>query len=398
MAQPGRHATNPQRIAVLIVAAGRGVRAGGGLPKQYRTLGGRPVLARALTPFRAHRAIAEIRVVIHPDDRGLYEQAVGDLDLGAPVAGGATRQASVRAGLEALAAAESPPDVVLIHDAARCSLPADVITRVIAAVDEATGAVPALPVADTLKRAAGEMIETTVSREGLWRAQTPQGFPFPAILAAHRAAAGREMTDDAAVAETAGLAVRIVEGTEANRKLTHAADFEDGAGDGASVPLEPHTGTGFDVHRFEPGDHVWLCGVRLRHWAGLKGHSDADAGLHALTDAILGALAAGDIGAHFPPSDPAWKDASSDRFVVHAARLVEAAGGRIAHCDITLICEAPKIQPHIPAMRSRIAELLGLAEGRISVKATTTEGLGFSGRGEGLAAQAVATLLLPAEG
>jgi len=393
------NATTPPRrprIAALIVAAGRGVRAGGGLPKQYRQAGGEPVLTRSVQAFLTHPEVTELRVVIHPDDRALYEAAVAGLDLPAPVHGGATRQESVRAGLEALAAAPAPPDIVLIHDAARCFVPAEVITRVLAAIDTdgPGGAIPGLPVADTLKRAPGGAIAATVDRTGLYRAQTPQGFPFKAILDAHRAAAGQALTDDAAVAEAAGMTVRIVEGAESNIKLTRPEDFTMQT----DRAMEPRVGAGFDVHRFEPGDHVWLCGVRIAHDRGLKGHSDADAGLHALTDAILGALADGDIGAHFPPSDPRWKDAASDAFLRYAAKLVAARGGRIAHCDITLICERPKIGPHTAAMRARIADILAIAESRVSVKATTTEKLGFTGRGEGLAAEAVATLLLPADG
>lgn len=396
MAQSGSIATNPPRIAALIVAAGRGVRAGGGLPKQYRRLGdGRSVLARAVSPFLENPAVAEVRVVIHPDDRAFYDLASAGLALAEPVAGGATRQVSVRNGLEALAAGASPPDIVLIHDAARCFATAGVIDRVITAVSEEAGAICALPVADTLKRGSEGRVVETVPRDGLWRAQTPQGFPFRAILEAHRAASGTEMTDDAAVAEAAGLPVRIVEGAESNRKLTHAADFE-AQWEPTAAALEPRVGSGFDVHRFTEGDHVWLCGIRIPHSRGLLGHSDADAGLHALTDALLGAISAGDIGKHFPPEDPQWKDAPSDRFLAHAARLVEAAGGRVAHCDITLVCERPKLAPHIEAMRNRIAGLLEIDAARVSVKATTSERIGFTGRGEGLAAQALATVLLPA--
>jgi len=394
MAQSGFLATNPPRIATLIVAAGRGVRAGGGQPKQYRRLGGQSVLARALRPFLGHAAISEIRVVIHPDDRSLYDRETAGLDLADPVVGGATRHDSVRRGLEALAAGTSPPDIVLIHDAARCFVSTQVIDRVLAGIDDNCGAIPALPVADTLKRAIDGMVTMTVSRDALWRAQTPQGFPFPAILEAHRAASTTEMTDDAAVAEAAELAVRIVEGEESNRKLTHASDFLHNE-DQEAPSFEPRVGSGFDVHRFTDGNHVWVCGVKVPHTQGLVGHSDADAGLHALTDALLGAIASGDIGKHFPPSDPKWKDASSDRFLAHAAALVATVGGRITHCDVTLICERPKLAPYIDAMRERIAEILEIDATRVSVKATTTEKLGFAGRGEGLAAQAVATVILP---
>lgn len=392
MAEPSRFANDPPRVAALIVAAGRGVRAGGGLPKQYRPVGGRPVLAWSAAAFARHPRVAEVRVAIHPDDRALYDAAGAGLDLGAPVHGGATRQDSVRLGLEALAT--EAPDIVLIHDAARAFVSAALIGRVVDAIAPGAGAIPALPVTDTLKRG-GDLVEATVPRDGLWRAQTPQGFPFAPILAAHRQAQGRALTDDAAVAEAAGLPVAIVAGAEENVKLTAPEDFARAAPPAPAV-LEPRTGTGFDVHRFEPGDHVWLCGVKVAHEVGLKGHSDADVGLHALTDAILGALANGDIGTHFPPSDPQWRGAPSDKFLAHAAGLVARAGGRIAHADVTLICERPKIGPHKSAMRARIADILGLDPTRVSVKATTTEGLGFAGRREGIAAQAAATLLLPA--
>lgn len=385
------NATNPPHITALIVAAGRGRRAGGGIPKQYRMLGRQMILTRSIQAFVNHPAIKSVCVVIHPDDKALYDQAVDGYSLHPPVHGGATRQESVRAGLEALESCN--PDMVLIHDAARCFLNASLLDRIIAATSHETGAIPALAVTDTLKRAENGLVTGTVPRDGLWRAQTPQAFPYKAILAAHRKAICNELTDDAAVAEAAGLAVRIVEGDTENIKLTMAEDFKESLQRGPS--LEPRTGSGFDVHRFEPGDHVWLCGIKIPHDAGLKGHSDADAGLHALTDAIFGALADGDIGTHFPPSDSEWLGASSDRFLAHAGALVQKAGGRIIHCDVTLICERPRIGPHKQAMRERIADILGLDVARISVKATTTEQLGFTGREEGIAAQATATLLLP---
>ena len=397
MAEPALNATDAPRVAAVIVAAGRGIRAGGGLPKQYRTIGDRMVLSRAVAVFAHHPRIDTIRVVIHPDDRLLYEAAVAAIDLPDPVPGGATRQESVRAGLEALAAG-TPPEIVLIHDAARCFVSAAVIDRVIDAVDATHGAVPALPVSDTLKRADGDLVHGTVARAGLYRAQTPQGFPFAAILAAHRAVATRDdLTDDAAVAEAAGLAVRLVAGAEENIKLTTEADFARLTRREEATARETRTGFGFDVHRFVPGDHLWLCGVRITHSATLKGHSDADVALHALTDALLGAIADGDIGDHFPPSDPEWRGAPSHRFLAHAAHLVRARGGEITHCDVTILCEAPKIGPHRAAMRTRIAGILGIAVARVSLKATTTEGLGFTGRGEGIAAQAVATVLLPGD-
>ncbi|MBB4284707.1 bifunctional 2-C-methyl-D-erythritol 4-phosphate cytidylyltransferase/2-C-methyl-D-erythritol 2,4-cyclodiphosphate synthase [Roseospira goensis] len=382
----------PKRVA-LIVAAGRGYRLGGGLPKQYLTLGGRPILRHCLATFAAHPDVSAIRVVIHPDDRPLYEQAARGLDLLEPVPGGAERQDSVRLGLESLA--ELAPDQVLIHDAARPFVTVGVIDRVIAALDHHAGAIPAVAQADTLKRAdADGRITGTVDRAGLWRAQTPQGFRFEAIRAAHRAAAGQALTDDAAVLEAAGGTVVLVPGAEDNGKVTTADDLRRaearfrGAG-------EVRVGTGFDVHAFGPGDHVTLGGVRIPHTQGLSGHSDADVGLHALADAIYGAIAAGDIGRHFPPSEARWKGAPSDVFLRHAGGLVEALGGRILHLDLTLICERPKVGPHRAAIAGRIAEILGLDGGRVAVKATTTERLGFTGRGEGIAAQAAATVSLP---
>lgn len=385
-------ATKEPRITALIVAAGRGVRAGGGMPKQYRRLGGRTVLARTLEIFTRHPEIDSIRVVIHPDDRALYDAAASGFSLKDPVAGGASRQESVLHGLEALAASDTPPDFVLIHDAARCFVDAALISRVIAALSEDRGAIPALAVSDTLKNGHDGLIVGTTARDGLYRAQTPQGFPFEPLLAAHCRARGKELTDDAAVAEDAGLRVALVMGAEENGKMTTPEDFARAE----QLCMETRCGQGFDVHRFEPGDHLWLCGVKLDHKAGLKGHSDADVGLHALTDAMLGALGDGDIGIHFPPSDPRWRGAASDRFLAHAGSLIEKAGGRILHLDVTLICESPKIGPHKDRMRQRIAEILSISPARVSVKATTTEELGFTGRREGIAAQAMATLSLPA--
>ncbi|MBK5911854.1 bifunctional 2-C-methyl-D-erythritol 4-phosphate cytidylyltransferase/2-C-methyl-D-erythritol 2,4-cyclodiphosphate synthase [Rhodothalassium salexigens] len=389
-------------IAALIVAAGRGRRAGEGLPKQYRRVGAETVLRRSVKAFLAHPAVETVVCVIHPDDRDLYDQAVGDLGLAEPVAGGASRQDSVRHGLDALAGAapDAAPGAVLIHDAARCFVSADLIGRTLAALTPETGAIPALPVVDTLKaQAPGDVerpvIQRTVPRAGLWRAQTPQAFPYPAILDAHRAAAGQEMTDDAAIFEAAGRPVRLVAGAQENVKLTTPDDF---ARADAALLTDVRLGTGFDVHAFEPGDHAMLCGVKVPHDAKLKGHSDADVGLHALTDAILGALGDGDIGTHFPPSDPKWRGAASDKFLAHAADLVAARGGRIAHVDVTLICERPKIGPHKDAMKARVAEILGLPVDRVSVKATTSERLGFTGREEGIAAQAAATIRLPERG
>lgn len=376
----------------LVVAAGKGVRAGGGLPKQYRTIGGVSVLRRAIDALRAHPGIDAVRVVIAEGDEALYADATAGLDLPPPVLGGATRQQSVRLGLEALVA--EAPARVLVHDAARPFVSSAVIDRVLAALDAHPGAIPALAVVDSLRRG-GATVEAEVARDGLHRVQTPQGFAFDALLAAHRAAT-IEATDDAEVLRAAGGTVALVAGEEANVKLTSAEDF-DRAEAALAARLISRSASGYDVHRFGPGDGVWLCGVLIPHDKGLIGHSDADAGLHALTDALLGCIGDGDIGQHFPPSDPQWRGASSDRFLVHAAGLIAAKGGIIDHVDVTIICERPKVGPHRDAMRARIADLLGLRAGQVSVKATTTEGLGFTGRGEGLAAQAMATVRLPQE-
>jgi len=387
------------KTVALVVAAGRGRRFGGPLPKQYADLAGRPVLGHALARLTAHPRIDRVQAVIHPDDRALYDRAAAGLELAEPTAGGPSRNDSVRLGLESLA--PSAPETVLIHDGARPFVGAAVIDRVLDALDTSAGAIAALPVTDTLKRGADGRIAGTLDRAGLWRAQTPQGFRFADILAAHQTFAGPELTDDAAVAERAGLAVALVDGAPENIKVTTPDDLaraERWLAGGLAGMQETRVGQGFDVHRFGPGDRVMLCGVAVPHEAGLLGHSDADVGLHALTDAILGALGAGDIGQHFPPSDARWKDAESDVFLRHAGGLVAEAGGSIRHLDVTLICERPKIGPHRAAMVARIAELLGIAAGRVSVKATTTEGLGFTGRGEGIAAQATATLGLPSDG
>ncbi|MCC7250892.1 bifunctional 2-C-methyl-D-erythritol 4-phosphate cytidylyltransferase/2-C-methyl-D-erythritol 2,4-cyclodiphosphate synthase [Hyphomicrobium sp.] len=395
--------------AALIVAAGRGARAGRvgsasgpQMPKQYALLGGRPLLAHAVAAFEACPAIDIITVVIHPDDRGLYEAALpaGSSRLTPPVPGGATRQESVRLGLEALAAAR--PDRVLIHDAARPFVTLEVVARVLAALGTHDGAIAAEPLADTLKRdGGGGVIGATVARAGLWKAQTPQGFRFGAIHDAHtRAAAeGRDdFTDDAAIAEWAGLSVALVAGSARNFKITTAEDMAmaEQLLKPATPAFEPRTGTGFDVHAFCAGDHVWLAGVRIPHDQGLEGHSDADAPLHALTDALLGAIGDGDIGQHFPPSDPAWKGAPSRLFAEDAARRIAARGGRIVNVDLTILCEAPRIGPHRDAMREAVAAMLGIDATRVGIKATTTERLGFTGRKEGLAALATATVLLPA--
>jgi 2-C-methyl-D-erythritol 4-phosphate cytidylyltransferase/2-C-methyl-D-erythritol 2,4-cyclodiphosphate synthase len=389
------------RSAALIVAAGRGKRAAEDLPKQYQEIGGRPVLAWAIEPFVRHPAIAAIQVVIHDDDQARYSAAVEPFEgkLRPPVRGGATRQQSVAAGLEALRAVA--PEQVLIHDAARPLLPPALIDRVLEALARHhPGAIAAQPVADTLKRAgAGGVILETVDRAGLWRAQTPQGFLYDRIVAAHRraqAAGLRDFPDDASLAEWAGLEVVLVPGSERNIKITVAEELElaERLLKSADAP-DVRTGIGFDVHRFVDGDHLWLCGVRLAHSRGLEGHSDADVALHALTDALLGAIAEGDIGEHFPPSDPRWKNAASHIFLRHAAHRVAESGGIISHVDITILCESPRIAPHRIEMRAAVASVLGLDVGRVSVKATTTEGLGFTGRREGIAAMATATVLLP---
>ncbi|MBM3565605.1 MAG: bifunctional 2-C-methyl-D-erythritol 4-phosphate cytidylyltransferase/2-C-methyl-D-erythritol 2,4-cyclodiphosphate synthase [Alphaproteobacteria bacterium] len=377
----------------LVVGAGQGVRFGGDVPKQYLPLLGQAVMRRSLMAFLGHPRVDAVRPVINPAHRELFEESCAGLDTLSFIPGGATRQESVRLGLESLV--ELKPKTVLIHDAARPLVDTDLISRVLDALEKTPGAIPALAVTDTLKRA-GEAgrIEETVPRAGLWRAQTPQGFRFEDILAAHRHLAKSEATDDAQLAEMAGLAVAVVEGSEDNMKLTTSDDWLR-AEQKLFGGLEPRTGSGFDVHRFGPGDHVTLCGVKIPHEAGLEGHSDADVAMHALTDAILGALGEGDIGHHFPPTEAKWRGAPSDIFLKHAGDLAAARGGRIVHADVTIICERPKVGPHRMAMVDRLAAILGLDRGRISVKATTTEGLGFTGRREGIAAQAVATVLLP---
>ena len=380
-------------VHALIVAAGKGLRAGGGTPKQYHAVGGKPLLRHAIERLQAHPGIDAISIVINPDDRAHYDAAVAGLGLGEPIAGGATRQASARAGLEALAA--GPPDIVMVHDAARAFVPHSVIDGLISALADPAndGAVAGLAIADSLRRG-GSHYDTAVDRDGLWRVQTPQAFRFAPLLAAHRAAAPGA-TDELGIAMAAGLRVAVTPGDARAFKVTNPEDFAKAAAM-LTPALSSRAASGFDVHRFGPGDHVWLCGVRIPHTHGLIGHSDADAGLHALTDALLGTIAAGDIGDHFPPSDPQWKGAASDRFLAHAATLVRAAGGIIDHVDVTLICERPKIGPHRDAMRARIADVLGITMARVSVKATTTELLGFTGRSEGLAAQAMASVRLPA--
>ena len=383
-----------RRVTALIVAAGRGSRFGGPLPKQYALLAGQPVLRRTIVAFHA-AGIDRVQVVIGPGDDAHYAAATEGLDLPAPIQGGASRQQSVLNGLEALAG--NPPDLVAIHDAARPFVRGAEIEACLAAasVEGIDGAVLGIPLADTLKRVGdGNAVTETVPRRDLWRAQTPQVFRFAPLLAAHRAAAplaaaeATALTDDAAVAERAGLKVVMVAGSEDNRKITTAEDL-------LSTRMETRTALGFDVHGFGPGTAVMLGGVAVPHSQALAGHSDADVALHALTDAVLGTIGAGDIGKHFPPSDPQWRGASSDRFLRHAVDLVTARGGRIVHLDVTIVCEAPKVGPHRDAIVRSIARIADIAPDRVSVKATTTEGLGFTGRREGVAAQALATVELP---
>ena len=365
---------------------------GGALPKQYRRIGSRMMLRYSAETLAAHPAVAGVRAVIHADDRAFYDEAVEGLGALDPVEGGETRQESALRGLESLSGLDASR--VLIHDAARPFLSSETIDAIVGALDEHEGVLAAVPVVDTLKRAAGRLVESTVDREDLWRAQTPQAFAFDRILAAHRAAAGQNLTDDVAVAEAAGIEVAIVDGTERNFKVTTEEDFARAERLLAGAML-PRVGAGYDVHAFGPGDYLWLCGVKVDHDQGLVGHSDADVGLHALTDAVLGAIGAHDIGYHFSDKDPAWKGASSDQFLQHAFRLVAGRGGHVHHLDLTLICEAPRLRPHHDAMVSRVAEITGLPPDQISIKATTTEKLGFTGRGEGIAGQAVATVLVP---
>jgi 2-C-methyl-D-erythritol 4-phosphate cytidylyltransferase/2-C-methyl-D-erythritol 2,4-cyclodiphosphate synthase len=389
-----------KQVAALIVAAGRGSRARSekGI-KQYVSLGGDAVIAHSVRSFGAHPLVDLVQVVIHADDGALYREAIAGVvrdKVLAPVTGGATRQESVRLGLEALAV--HAPSAVLIHDAARPFIDAAAIDGVLEALATAPGAIVAVPVVDTLKRAgpAGR-IKGTLSREGLWRAQTPQGFLFEGILAAHRKATGSgrdDFTDDASIAEAYGMEVALVTGSERNFKITDLADFARAEREMELGMGEYRFGTGFDVHAFAEGSSVRLCGVTIPFEKSLSGHSDADVAMHALTDAIYGAIAEGDIGFHFPPSDPQWKGADSRIFLEHARQRVTARGGEIVNVDVTVLCEAPKIGPHRDAMREQLAGILRIEVGRVAVKATTTERLGFTGRREGIAAMAAATVLL----
>lgn len=383
-------------VAAVVVAGGRGIRAGGGLPKQYRAIGGVPAIRKSLMAFSAHPDIATVQPVIHPDDLRLFCDAAKNLALREPVPGGASRQASVFCGLEALASSE--PEIVLVHDAARPFASAPLISRAIAA-GRAGAAIPGIAVSDTVKVVddSGRVVET-LDRARLRTVQTPQAFVYSALLDAHRKAraAGRDdFTDDAALVEWAGMTVGVFAGDPANIKLTTAEDFARAERDALAALADVRTGHGYDVHAFTAGDHVMLGGVRIPHDTGVAGHSDADVALHALVDAILGALADGDIGTHFPPSDPQWRGASSDRFLAFAVDRMRARGGVIAHLDVTIVCEAPRIGPHREAIRTRIADIAGITPDRVGLKATTSEKLGFIGRREGLVAYATATVRLP---
>ncbi|HEY2185758.1 MAG TPA: bifunctional 2-C-methyl-D-erythritol 4-phosphate cytidylyltransferase/2-C-methyl-D-erythritol 2,4-cyclodiphosphate synthase [Xanthobacteraceae bacterium] len=397
MAPNNRVSSVAAKVAAVVVAGGRGLRAGGEVPKQYRRLCGEPIIRRALRVFARHREISLVQPVIHPADKELYAAASKDLSLLAPVPGADLRQGSVRAGLKALE--PHAPGLVLIHDAARPFVSDALITRAVSAARESGAAVPVIAVTDTVKTVNADGIVTgTIDRTLLRRVQTPQAFEFLALLDAHRRAekAGREdFTDDAALVEWAGLTVSTFQGETDNVKLTTSDDFSRTEACGLASLGDTRTGFGFDVHQFGDGDHVVLGGVRILHHHGLAGHSDADVVLHALVDAILGALADGDIGVHFPPTDPQWRGASSDQFLTFAVERVRARGGRVAHLDATIVCETPRIGPHRDAMRTRIAELAGIPLERVGLKATTSEKMGFTGRGEGMAAFAVATVRLP---
>jgi 2-C-methyl-D-erythritol 4-phosphate cytidylyltransferase / 2-C-methyl-D-erythritol 2,4-cyclodiphosphate synthase len=386
----------PGGVAAVVVAAGRGVRTGGATPKQYRTVRGAPMIRHALSLFTDHPQVALVQPVIHCDDTAAFAEAAAGLKLRVAAFGGATRQNSVRAGLEALEAAQ--PRIVLVHDAARPFASPALISRAIAA-GAAGAAIPGLSLTDTIKEVdAHGRVAGTLDRNRLRAVQTPQAFRYDDLLAAHRRAfaAGRDdFTDDAALAEWAGMTVTVFEGEAANMKLTTEEDFARIAAADWAALADIRTGTGYDVHSFVEGDHVWLGGVRIPHPQALSGHSDADAALHALVDAILGALADGDIGAHFPPTDPQWRGVSSEKFLAFAVDRVRQRGGRIAHLDITIVCEAPRIGPHRDAMRTRIAAIAGISIDRVAVKATTNEKLGFIGRREGIAAMATATIRLP---
>ena len=385
------------KVVAVIVAAGSGIRAGGNCPKQYQLLGEKSVLAHTLSAFAKHPEVSAVITVISTGFEADYDSAAAGLNLPPPIIGGRTRQESCAAGIEA--AMEFAPDCVLIHDAVRPFVSAKVISDVLAQLTEAEAVIPALPVADTMKRAANGIISETVTRENLYFVQTPQGFHFNKIRAAHRTLAAQginTLTDDAAVAEAVGMEVHIVAGELANKKLTTSADIQE-----ANLKMRPHgiadlrIGQGIDFHTFDEGKCVWLCGVEISHSHSLKGHSDADVALHALTDALLGAIGEGDIGMHFPPTDAQWKNAKSSIFVAKAVSLIHAKGGTIGNVDITIMAEAPKISPHLAAMKFELSQMLGIATDRIAIKATTTETMGAIGRREGMAALASVTVRLP---
>ena len=387
------------KVAAIIVAAGSGSRAGGGQPKQYQEIGGEAILRRTLRIFAAHPEIAVVQTVIGANQHAAFEEAAQGLKVATPVIGGASRQESCRIGIEACVS--SKPDIVLIHDAARPFVSNQAISAVIAALQQADGAIPALPVADTIKQANDGIVDMTLDRSNLYTVQTPQGFHFHAIREAHAKAAAQrktDFTDDAAVAEAAGLKVKLVPGDPRNRKLTTTQDIAMADAELKAQPahaMDIRVGQGIDFHRFEIGSSLWLCGVEIPHSHKLAGHSDADVALHALTDAILGAMGEGDIGTHFPPTDPRWKGARSSIFLAKARNLLEAMGGSIANVDITILAEAPKIAPHVANMKSELSRQLAIDEARIGIKATTTEMMGAIGRKEGMVAMATATIRLP---
>lgn len=388
------------KTIILIVAAGRGLRAGGDIPKQYVKQRGRYVLSRTIDAFLEHPLVSHIQTVIHPDDMDLYQAATKDFDkkLLPPVHGGTSRQESVYNGLKALSECEA--DHVLIHDAARPFVSSSLITRVIEGLAQDNAVLPVTPVIDTIKQVDGNRVSRTIERKSLYGAQTPQGFSYPLILDLHKQADHEtdvEFTDDASLAEWANIPVQTVEGDVQNQKLTTRRDMDMAElilANADETQMETRTGFGFDVHRFEPGDGVILCGIKIPFDKKLKGHSDADVAMHALTDALLGAVGEGDIGAHFPPSDPQWAGAASSLFLEHAVELIRKRSGKIINVDVTIICEQPKIGPHREKMRQELARIMGVEAHRISIKATTTERLGFTGRDEGMAAQAIASITL----
>ena len=383
------------KVAALILAAGQGSRAGTDIPKQFRQIGGKAVLAHSVEAFARHPAVGAVYLVIGSGQQETVRTMIGDGQVTAIIQGADSRRGSVRAGLEAIAATGGA-DRVLIHDAARPFLSPSMIDQLLAALEQAPGAFPALPVADTLVKSTGNIAGDIVDRSGLYRVQTPQAFHFESIIRAHRAwDSSREATDDAQMLREAGHDVLMVPGDERLEKLTYPQDFARAEAQLASCRTT-RVGMGYDVHRLAADEELWLCGVQVPHDRGLAGHSDADVAIHAIVDALLGALSEGDIGSHFPPSDPQWRGAASSRFLEYAANRVTERGGRMEHIDVTIICEAPKIGPHRDAMRHRISEILAIPLDRVSVKATTTERLGFAGRREGIAAQAVATISLPA--